>query len=133
VAARLSGGYFCSHEIPLNTGVDFVGVAIDLALGRTIDPVRLVSRFNQGVSQRYLFAAPGTVVSIEGVEEAGNIEGVVHVELRVAVGEDIGAVKNHPSRGGVIIAIGDNRQQAIERVERAVSCIHIHTRETHQP
>ena len=133
VAARLSGGYFCSHEIPLNTGVDFVGVAVDLALGRTIDPVRLVSRFNQGVSQRYLFAAPGTVVAIEGVEEAGNIEGVVHVELRVAVGEKIGAVKNHPSRGGVIIAIGDNRQQAIERVERAVSCIHIHTRETHQP
>ena len=28
IATRLSGGYFCSHEIPLNTGVDFVGAAI---------------------------------------------------------------------------------------------------------
>ncbi len=33
VAARLSGGYFCSHEIPHSTGVDFVGNAIRLALG----------------------------------------------------------------------------------------------------
>jgi biotin carboxylase len=132
VAARLSGGYFCSHEIPLNTGVDFVGIAIDLALGRTIEPARLVPRFNQGVAQRYLFAAPGTVAALEGVEEAGKLEGVVHVELRVAVGEEIGAVRNHPSRAGVIIAVGDSRQQAIERVERAVNCIHIHTRETHQ-
>lgn len=133
VAARLSGGYFCSHEIPLNTGVDFVGVAIDLALGRSIEPARLVPRFNQGVAQRYLFAAPGAVVAIEGVDEAGRIEGVVHVEVRVAVGEEIGAVRNHPSRAGVIIAVGDSRQQAIERVERAVNGIRIRTRETPRP
>ena len=25
LAARLSGGFFCTREIPLNTGVDFVG------------------------------------------------------------------------------------------------------------
>lgn len=132
VAARLSGGYFCSHEIPLNTGVDFVGVAIDLALGRTIDPARLVPSLDQGVSQRYLFADPGTVVAIEGVDRAERIEGVVHVELRVAVGEDIGAVRNHPSRAGVIIAVGAGRQQAVERVEKAVGCIRIRTRERQQ-
>ena len=37
IAARLSGGYFCSHEIPLNTGVDFVRQSINIALGREID------------------------------------------------------------------------------------------------
>ena len=28
LAARLSGGFFCTREIPLNTGVDFIGAAI---------------------------------------------------------------------------------------------------------
>ena len=36
LAARLSGGFFCTREIPLNTGVDFVGAAIKLALGETV-------------------------------------------------------------------------------------------------
>ena len=30
-----SGGFFCTREIPLNTGVDFIGAAIKVALGRT--------------------------------------------------------------------------------------------------
>ena len=38
LAARLSGGFFCTREIPLNTGVDFVGCAIRVALGERIDP-----------------------------------------------------------------------------------------------
>jgi hypothetical protein len=33
LAARLSGGFFCTREIPLNTGVDFIGAAIKIALG----------------------------------------------------------------------------------------------------
>ena len=38
LAARLSGGYLCTHEIPLSTGVDFVGCAIRVALGDTAGP-----------------------------------------------------------------------------------------------
>src|SRR5258708_790235 len=38
LATRLSGGYFCTHEIPLSTGVDFVGGAIRLALGERVSP-----------------------------------------------------------------------------------------------
>ena len=37
LAARLSGGFFCTREIPLNTGVDFIGAAIKLAFGETIE------------------------------------------------------------------------------------------------
>ena len=37
LAARLSGGFFCTREIPLNTGVDFVGDAIKVALGEAVD------------------------------------------------------------------------------------------------
>ena len=55
LAPRLSGGYFCTHEIPLNTGVDFVGAAIRLALGETLRPADLEPRYNRFVAQRYLF------------------------------------------------------------------------------
>ena len=55
VAARLSGGYFCSHEIPLNTGVDFVGNAIKLTLGEDISKYELIPKLNNAVSQRYFF------------------------------------------------------------------------------
>src|SRR6185436_18304318 len=36
LAARLSGGFFCTREIPLNTGVDFIGAAIKVALGEPV-------------------------------------------------------------------------------------------------
>ncbi len=41
LAARLSGGFFCTREIPLNTGVDFIGAAIKLALGENVTPEEL--------------------------------------------------------------------------------------------
>jgi biotin carboxylase len=37
LAARLSGGYFCIHEIPLNTGVNLVRAAIRQAVGEPVD------------------------------------------------------------------------------------------------
>jgi biotin carboxylase len=53
LALRLSGGYMSTTLIPLMTGVDFVGVAIKLAVG---DPVRDDEAFharNLGVAIRY--------------------------------------------------------------------------------
>ena len=33
VAPRLSGGYFSTHEIPMSTGVDLLGLALKQAMG----------------------------------------------------------------------------------------------------
>src|SRR5476651_1211112 len=53
LAARLSGGFFCTREIPLNTGVDFVGAAIRIALGETVDEADLAPKHLVPVIQRY--------------------------------------------------------------------------------
>src|SRR6202789_1920068 len=45
LAARLSGGFFCTREIPLNTGVDFIGCAIKVALGETVTADELEPKF----------------------------------------------------------------------------------------
>ncbi len=62
LAARLSGGFFCTREIPLNTGVDFIGCAIKLALGETVAADDLEPKFSAAVIQRYAFPKPGRVV-----------------------------------------------------------------------
>ena len=53
LAARLSGGYFCTHEIPMNSGVDLVGNAIKMAIGENVDPDDLKPKFNKNICQRY--------------------------------------------------------------------------------
>ncbi len=127
LAARLSGGYFCTHEIPLNTGVDFVQQAIKLAIGKPVNPDDLEPRYQRPISQRYLFPKPGRVVSITGVEEVARRPNIDLCEVRTEVGAIIGVVSNHPARTGVVIAHGDSPEQAREAAEAAVRDIHIET------
>ncbi|GKT37978.1 phosphoribosylglycinamide synthetase [Aduncisulcus paluster] len=127
MAARLSGGYFCSHEIPWNTGVDFTGTAIRLALGERPAPEAMTPSFQKGVAQRYLFPKPGKVTAIEGVEKAQAMEGISMVEIRTAVGEKISPATSQPARAGVIMARADTREEAIKQVEAAVAAIKIIT------
>ena len=127
LAPRLSGGYFCTHEIPLNTGVDFVGHAIRLALGERPEPSDLDRLFNEGVAQRYLFPEPGRITRIDGADEVELGSGVALCEIRVAVGDIIGPINSHPARAGVVIATANSRQEAINRAVSAVNRIRIET------
>jgi biotin carboxylase len=127
LAARLSGGYFCSHEIPLNTGVDFVGAAIRLALGEGLEASDLTPRFNRFVAQRYLFPKPGRVIKVDGADQAASVPGIEFCELRVAVGDTVRPIDSHPARAGMVIATGRSRDQAVSRAEAAVGMINVVT------
>ena len=54
VATRLSGGSFCSDQIPAVWGVDFVGYAIKLALGEYIYPGEIRPYFRRYMAQRFV-------------------------------------------------------------------------------
>lgn len=127
LAARLSGGYFCTHEIPLNTGVSFVRHAIRLALGENIDPADLVPKYDRGVAQRYIFPKPGRVTRISGLDQVSARPEIAFCEIRIAVGDIIGPMDRHPARAGVLIAIGENRKEAIISANCAVQEITIET------
>jgi biotin carboxylase len=129
LAARLSGGYFCSHEIPLNTGVDFVGEAIKLALGENINMKSLLPKYSRPVAQRYIFPKPGRVTRISGVEEVVVRPSVAMCEIRTRVGDNISPAFNHPSRAGVIITHGETKAEAIAEADRAIKDIRIETNE----
>ena len=125
LAARLSGGYFCTHEIPLNTGVDLVGNAIRLAIGDSVDPDDLVPRYQHHLSQRYLFPGAGRVVSVTGDDEVAAWPGVEMVEIRVSPGDTLRSVDSHPARAGLVLVTGADRQEAMTLAKRAIEAIDI--------
>jgi len=127
LAARLSGGYFCTHEIPLNTGVEFVRHAINLALGRKPQHEDLFPRFQKGVAQRYFFPAPGRVVRISDYSDMIQKPGIAFLQVRVKVGDTVGTIDSHPARAGVVIATGATREEAANRAEDVVQNIRIET------
>jgi biotin carboxylase len=127
VAVRLSGGYLCTHEIPLATGVDFVAQAIHLALGDTPTAEDLRVMRNIGVAQRWVFPTPGRVTRVAGVEAVGARPEVALCEVRVAPGDIVPALSSHRSRAGVVIATGISRQEAVLHAQRAVAGIEIQT------
>jgi len=127
LAARLSGGYLCTHEIPLSTGVDFVGCAIRLALGERVSADDLVPRFQRYISQRYLFPSPGRVVGIAGAQGVSEQPGVVFCQVRLRVGDLVGPVNSHPARAGLVMAMGESRREAMERTQAAIGSIEIET------
>jgi len=127
LAARLSGGYFCTHEIPLNTGVNFVKQAILLALGEKPNPADLIPRIQRGVAQRYLFPPPGRVVNISGVEEVARRPEIALCEVRIRKNDLVPKTNSHPARAGVIIATGATGQEALTHAVAAVNDIHIET------
>jgi biotin carboxylase len=127
LATRLSGGYFCTHEIPLSTGVDFVGCAIRLALGEQVNADELVPRWQHCISQRYLFPSPGRVVGIAGAKQVLEQPGIVFCQVRLKVGDLVRPVDSHPARAGLVMAIGESRREAMERAEAAIASIEIET------
>ena len=127
VALRLSGGYLCSHEIPLSTGVDFLGAAIRIALGDSPTSSELLPTSNRGVAQRWLFPEPGLVLQVTGVDEVRARPEVDMCEIRVLAGDVVTPAESHPARAGVVIATGETRDEAVASAARAVDAINIET------
>lgn len=128
LAARLSGGFFCSKEIPLNTGVDFLGAAINIALGEPVDPAMLVPTRQDAVIQRYAFPDPGTVVSVTGAEAARAVPGIADVVVTARPGDIIPPAGDKRPSGAMVLATGASREAALKAAKDALAQIVITTR-----
>jgi biotin carboxylase len=127
IATRLSGGWFSTDQIPLATGVDFVGCAIRLALGEKIDPSELVPRFQKGVAIRYFFPTPGVVKEIKNIEQFCNTSWIHKLHFFVKENDVVEAATNHTKRAGFVITVGDTRDEAVLRAETIIKDIEIKT------
>jgi biotin carboxylase len=127
LAARASGGYFCTREIPLNTGVDFIGAVIRIALGEIVLPSDLTPKFNRSVVQRYLFPKPGRIVSISGEAQARAMPGVEELLVTVQPGGVIRQPTDSNCTAAMVLTTGDTGLQALQRAQAALAQLKIET------
>jgi biotin carboxylase len=128
IAARLSGGYYSTHEIPLNTGVDLVKAVIKVTLGETVDLKSLIPEYKNVLVQRYFFPKPGSVLKIIGEKEAENLPYVKLFRLYIKTGDIVKQFRNHTERAGVVTVMGSNRQQAYDRMRFVFKMLKIITK-----
>ena len=148
LAARLSGGFFASHFIPLSVGVPIIDYAIRLALRERVETPK--TKMEQFVCQRYVFPAPediGRRVAYEPTVlthdfpyttmprvwvghmtsateyKARPYPDIAHAAWFIRRGDTIRPVTDHAARWGQAIAVGASPQQARERAEAAVGAM----------
>lgn len=130
MAARTSGGRFCSVKVPLSTGINFLKPFIQMTVGLEPDLSELRPKFSKGVAERTIFVEPGIVTDISGIEDARSIEGVLDVFLSedVTVGSEIKRMTDNSMKKGYVMAVGKDREEAVKRAESAAKKIKVVTR-----
>ena len=124
LALRPSGGWMASHQIPLATGVDMLGIILKLALGEKISIKEIRPKHQTPVASRYAFAHPGRVMAISLYPAPSYL---MHRHLFVREGDTIGPITSHIARAGVVICTGETRAEAVARAEQEAARIFIQT------
>jgi biotin carboxylase len=125
MAARLSGGWFATDQIPLHSGVDFVGIAIRLALGERVQLNEAEPKQGLATAIRYFFPPPGVVEKVE-LDDAMIAEPWVRrFQLDLTAGSKVPAVTDHTRRAGFALVVGDTREEAVARVERLIDSVKV--------
>ncbi|MBV9550105.1 MAG: ATP-grasp domain-containing protein [Alphaproteobacteria bacterium] len=127
LAARLSGGFFCTREIPLNTGVDFIGAAIKLALGEPVSEEDLTPKYQHAVIQRYAFPKAGKVVAVRGEEAARAVPGIAEVVVTARPGDVIPPAGDKRPSAAMVLASGTTRELALAAANDALALIEVET------
>jgi biotin carboxylase len=128
LAARLSGGFFCTREIPLNTGVDFIGCAIRVALGEHLLPMELEPKMLVPVIQRYAFPNPGRVIDVRGAHAARQVAGIADVIVTARPGDIIPPAGDKRPSGAMVLATGRTKEEALAAAKAGLAEIEIETR-----
>jgi biotin carboxylase len=123
LAARLGGG----HDAELcrvALGVDFNGAALSAALGEDVPPAAVspVAKVG-GACVRFLVAPQGELREVTGVEEAFALEGIRGIRIYRRPGHRFGELRRGADRAGAVLAVGDSREEALERAARAEETI----------
>jgi biotin carboxylase len=123
LAARLGGG----HDAELcrvALGVDLNGAALSAALGEEIASSALAPVARVGAAcVRFLVAPPGELRDVTGIEDAFAQEGIRGIRIYRRPGHRFGELRRGADRAGAVLAVGDSREEALERADRAEAII----------
>jgi biotin carboxylase len=126
VAARLGGGHdaeLCAAAV----GVDLNGLALAAALGEPVEPDDVQPRgVVGGACVRFLVPPPGTLVEVTGIDAAVSSPGVVAVHVYRRPGHTFGPLRIGSDRAGAVLAVGDDRDDALARAGAAADLLRFH-------
>ncbi|GHH39691.1 ATP-grasp domain-containing protein [Lentzea cavernae] len=88
-------------------------------------PSDLPARAKSGAAVRFLTIDPGVVQSVEGVDEARQLDGVHLLQVTVAPGERFDGLRSSWDRAGIVMATGDTSAEALRRAEIAAGTVRI--------
>ena len=117
LAARLGGGHDAELTEAL-TGVKLNDLALDFALGERAC-VSETQSLHGGGCVVFLVPPEGRLLAVEGLDAAAAVEGVLDVRSYRQPGHVFGPLRRGPDRAGAVIAVGDSREQALERARAA--------------
>ena len=117
LAARLGGGHD-AELVEAVTGVRLNDLALDFALGERAC-VSQTQSLHGGGCVLFLVAPEGALERVDGVEGARGVEGVVDVRVYRTPGHVFGPLRRGSDRAGAVLAVGDDREQALVRARRA--------------
>jgi biotin carboxylase len=127
LAARLGGGHdaeLCKAVL----GVDLNGLALAAALGHEIPAPALAPTANAGGGcVRFLVAPVGELRDASGLEEAFALAGIRGIRLYRKEGHRFGPLLRGADRAGAILALGDDRDDALTRADQAAELIQFET------
>jgi biotin carboxylase len=127
LAAVICGGSFGAREIPLCTGVDFLGAAIRLAVGDCVFAHELQPRSATPVVRRYIFPEPGRIVSISGVEDARAVPGIAEVVITASLGDIVPRANDKRPSAVTLLASAASQNDALSAANEALAQIQIVT------
>jgi biotin carboxylase len=127
MTARLSGGFDCQYTSPLARGVNYISAAMDISLGKEINPEDLLPKWKKVSACFAPIASSGIIEDISGVDDALKIPGIEHIFFRVKKGDYIPKYKNCADRSCFIISVGDSHVEAWDIAKKAASLIKIST------
>lgn len=108
VAPRLSGGFFCSHMLPISSGINIVEIYLDLLLFGKTEKKNLKEKFLRYVSQRFVFAEEGKIKKIEIHKDVKKKSDLLIIYKKI---NDVQPkIKSHPDRTAMIICSGKSRK-----------------------
>jgi biotin carboxylase len=122
VTAGLSG-VFATRLIPLCTGVDFLGAAIQATLGDATPAGDLEPKKNVPVVLRC--AALGSDPTGPGLAEARKLDGIEQISVTPARDQSVQlAGARQPGAVAMVVATGPSREAASGNADRALSSLH---------
>lgn len=122
LGARLAGDYMTTDLVPLSTGVNMVEGVVKIALG---EKPEYEHKYQKASAIRFLKSEEGSITSITGVEEAGEIPGVIRIGFDRKVGDQAVEIKSSLDRVGYVIAQADTPARAVKICEEAMKKISI--------